>query len=511
LLQHEFLIWWRRTTEKKSTLVLWGIVGLIVLLLLGMTASLVFLLRLLISRSGAPITATGISDSAIVITGGIWLFLFCVSLPGAISKSALQLFDRGDMDLLLSSPISPKVVLASHLLQTALGIFVGYCLYLVPVSYVAIAFGYPQLLGIYPSFIGLSLSVSSVGILLTLWLVRRLGVKRMQTTIQVATILLSGSLYLVSQLPTMLGTNTWGVAGSQQVFQQLFGATGLLRAKSWIWFPARAAFMDIPSVVLTLLVSGGMAWFTVELMHQTFLTGTQQVTTLKSSRRIASSTHHFASNSTLIVLLKEWRTIARSPALLTTIANQLFALAPSLILFHRMLAGNITTLAAIFIPALGGALVLSLTQICVSAEESPSLLRSSPINQVVLCRLKLLAALIPVWLLALPGFLLLFFRGEGWLLVLIPFLGATLCSAILGLWSYSPTPMNKIFEWRRHGQQRSVFLSLIQSFQGLAWAPFGFLLSKGWWLGCLFCLIGISVLMSIAYLRSRQLGTLLGF
>jgi hypothetical protein len=122
-----------------------------------------------------------------------------------------------------------------------------------------------------------------------------------------------------------------------------------------------------------------------------------------------------------------------------------------------------------------------------------------------------MAVLTPIWGLAAPVFLLLMFKDGQWPLALIPFLGVTICSAILGLWSYSPTPINKIFEMRQHSQSGSLLLACIQPIQLLVCTAVGFLLGQGLWLGSLFCLVIVGVLMTIAYVRSRVLGTLLGF
>jgi ABC-2 type transport system permease protein len=510
LLHHEFRIWWRRMTENKSTVTLWSIVGGLALLMLGCTASLLFAFRLFASRSHMTLTATGISDTAIWIAVGVWIFSFVMTLPSVISQSALILFDRGDFDLLLSSPISTKVVLASRLLQLALGVFVGGCIWAVPMTLVAVPLGYLQLLGVYPSLIGLSLSVASIAILLTLWLVQWLGVQRTKTVIQTATVLSSGVLYLSFQTPNLLRGTPWQSVSSQPLWHSWFSANGLFSAKSWIWFPARAALGDVPAIILTLVVSGSLAWFTVKQMHLAFLNGTQQTPIAKSSQGSATSVSPFTGNLTLIVLLKEWRTIARNPVFLTRVAYQVFMLVPLLVMLNRWI-GNMTTVVAVLAPIIGGGLVMTLTQVCVSAEEGPSLLRSSPIEPIMMCRLKLMAVLTPIWGLAAPVFLLLMFKDGQWLLALIPFLGVTICSAILGLWSYSPTPINKIFEMRQHSQSGSLLLACIQPIQLLVCTAVGFLLGQGLWLGSLFCLVIVGVLMTIAYVRSRVLGTLLGF
>jgi ABC-2 type transport system permease protein len=152
-----------------------------------------------------------------------------------------------------------------------------------------------------------------------------------------------------------------------------------------------------------------------------------------------------------------------------------------------------------------------LVNIAVIAEESPTLLRSAPMQSTQLLLYKVLAALLPIWLLAVPCFVWLMWRGEAWFVPLMVFWAATICDAVLTIWSIFPTPANRVFERREETKRRSWIIAMLFGMQVYLWPALGYLATQGEWLGSLACLVAISLILGLAYWRSRQLGTTLGF
>jgi ABC-2 type transport system permease protein len=505
LLRHELRLWWRETISSRATLIwllIFGLLGLLFLLPFGILLSMV---RSSISFDDLPATALWIAVAA-------WFLGFVYTFTQAMGQSVIALFDRGDLDLLVASPVSSKVIFASRLLAVALQCFISCCLLVVPFSVIGLLIGIPQLLGIYPALISLCLLSASIAMLLTLWLVRLLGAKRARTAAQILSALLTGLFFIGFQLPNLLrGTNV----SSTPIWQELqiwFSNNVFFGAESWIWFPARAIFFDPLSVLVTLSLSGGLAWLTVETLHRTFISGTQQSVTQKRRRAIRDT--QFTEGLNRIVLLKEWRIIWRNPFLISSTLLQVLFLIPALIIVLRgdssqMIAG-FSGFVATASTLLGESLASTLTRICVSGEEAPDLLKAAPIGGAKLRRLKLLASLIPVWSLLSPLFLVLLVRREPWVPALVVFLGATTCAAILRLWNSSPIPLTDLFK-RRQNVQGDVVLGLLETMSLMAWVVLSLQVSQASWAWALFSLIVIVVLVAIAYWRSRQLGTSLGF
>jgi ABC-2 type transport system permease protein len=495
LLSHELRLWWREISVKRT--------GIFVTIALGLLFGGLFL-WLWSTLAGVRIHTN--FDSYLWMAVFLWLFGFFYSFTQGMGHSLVALFERGDSDLLLGSPIPAQVIFASRLLSVALKIFLSASVFVVPVTLIAVLIGIPQLLGLYPTLIGLSLIGASLTMLVILGLVRRFGARQARTLTQILTTFFSALLFLTFQLPNLLqGTKT---TQNWQRFQVWFQQGSPLGADSPVWFPARAIFFDPTAVLLTLLVSGGFAWMTVVIGNRAFLAGTQQSLTRKHSAPKKSTS--FNSGINRIVLLKEWRIIWRNPYLISRIFLQILFLIPALVIILRggRRIADLPTFVIMVSVAVGGILTLSLTRICVSGEESPDLLKSAPIDGSVFRRLKILAVLIPVWLLFSPLFIILVVKGEAWLIPLMIFLASTTCAAILRLWNSRPIPLTSIFK-RQSNAQGDLLLNTIELASLWTWGWLGVSLHQG--NAVLIPLVVICLGLAIAYTRSRQLGSNLGF
>jgi ABC-2 type transport system permease protein len=507
LLRHELRLWWRDLTSRP------GVVGWAIAIGI-LFAGLFFLLWVVLSSLRELMPLTVLSQVGFWFAAGLWVVGFCYAFIQSIKQSIIALFDRGDLDLLISSPVSSKVIFASRLLGVALAAFLNYCPIVVPASLLAVALGFPQLLGIYPALAGLTLYAASLAMLLTVWLVRRLGARQARTFVQVIAVFLTGILFLGTQLPNLLaGTSVDHARTTGELLQSWFGSDSFVGENSPIWFPARAIFFDLGSVLLTLLTSGGLAWLTVETLHHSFIVGTQQSVTLKQKSRTAQETR-FARRFESTVLLKEWRIICRNPYLISSTFLQILFLIPALIILLRGNTGgsiaNVTSFVTLVSIVVGESLTQTLVRICLSGEEAPDLLKSSPVKGAELRRLKLLAALIPVWVLLSPLFIILIIKGESWFLSLIAFLAATTCAAVLRLWNSQPIPLSDLFK-RRQNLQGDLVLGILEAISLFMWACLGLVLSQGAIVFSLMLLLVIALTVAIAYWRSQQLGTSLGF
>jgi ABC-2 type transport system permease protein len=488
------------------------IVWSIVLSLLCTLIFAAFWLALSGIRSAIP--AGMLSDMTLWIAIVVWLIGFFYAFIEAMRQSVIVLFDRGDLDLLVASPVPSKVIFASRLLSVALKIFLSFGSILIPITLFAVP-AFPQLFGIYPALVGLSLSTSSLAMLLTLWLVRLLGAKRARTLTQVFTALLTAILFLGFQLPNLLRGNEAKSAPIWSQLQTWLTEDSPFTVDSWVWFPARAIFLDPISVVLTLGVSCGLAWFAVETLHHSFISGSQQSVTDKKRLSSTRKTAQFADRLSHILLFKEWRIIRRNPYLISATFMQILFLIPALIIVLRgsrsgQAIASFSTFVTVASIVIGGSLASTMTQICVAGEEAPDLLKSAPIDRGKLRQLKLLAALIPVWLLLSPLFGVLLWRGEQWFIPLIVFLSATACAALLRLWNARPIALSDIAK-RRQDAQGDPLVGMLEVISIFLWGCVGFTANQGQMLLTLIALIIIGLLVAIAYWRSRAIGTSLGF
>ncbi len=502
IVRHELRLWWRDITVRPVTIFILGIFAILVLSWVWFK----------LANLRDALAFHTIPDSAFWIAVVGWLFGFYYGFIQAMKSSLIMLFERGDLDLLVSSPISSKVIFASRVLAIALTTFFSCCLFVVPLSLIAVLLGVPQLLGLYPTLISLSLGGTSLAMLFVLVLVRVVGAKRARTVAQVITALFPIILYLSSQLPNFL-KDSGGNTESIWFRLEQFLASGFLSASSWVWFPARAIFFDPVSVVLVLLISSGLTWLTVEILHSSFIAGTQQEQTSQHRQRRPIGATRFVGGFYRVALFKEWRVMWRNPYLISRIFLQVFFLTfPFLSVLRQHHANGVDffTFAWPMSLVFGQALTSTLTQICVSGEEAPDLLKASPVDSRKLRQLKLLAALIPIWLFISPLFIVLLVNGKPWFMPIVVLSAATTCAATLSLWNSRPAKLTELFR-RRQNSQVDIFLKLLEIISWLSWGWLGFSLQQGELNTVLMLLLVIGLVVALAYGRSRQLGTSLGF
>jgi ABC-2 type transport system permease protein len=390
LVRHEIRLAWRGVGGKRA----WLLLSLLGLLAVAAHVGAWFLVRHW-PTGALPPAATYILGAA------VWI---CISLMLAqgILGSVTALFDRGDLDLLLSSPIPTRSVFMARALGIAFNAVVLYLGLLAPIADVGLFAGHPALLAIYPTMIGLALLVAALGIAVTLLLVRLIGARRARTAAQLLGTLVGAALFLCSQGPNMLGP----AAARAVTLRVLHWAEpgGPLALDSLVWLPARA-MQGEPLPLLAVFATGTVAlWGVVGLAQGRFLAGTQESVDGSARRGQAApraGSVRFRVGLWQTVLVKEWRLILRDTQLISQTLMQMLYLLPMMFL---MLRGENRSLA-LTVPAvvfLASSLVGSLAWITVAAEDAPELLGSSPNSMTQVRVLKVLAALLPVWLLVSP-------------------------------------------------------------------------------------------------------------
>lgn len=512
LLKNELRLWWRKVTGAKGfwvwTIVL-GLLGVSLLsfLWLGLSA---------LRAETASLAPADIPDAAVWVAIALCFLTFLFAFNQAVSESVIVLFERGDLDLLLSSPVSSRAIFAVRLLSVALTVFLGFCLFAVPASLLAILLGLPRLLGIYLALAAICLIATSAGMLVTLSLVRLIGAKRARTWVQILNLITTLIVLLGFQLPNFLQTSSFNASGLLGTLQSWTSSNrplaSLIGVDSGLWFLARTLWLEPLPAITTVLVSSAIAIATVRTLSQSFIQGTQQSTTRKHRARSGVGTD-LKDGFNRIILTKEWRMMRRSPYLISQVAIQILLVLPlTWVILQGGNSGNfsIDRVASFAPPFLGGQLAYAFTYVCLSGEEAADLLKSSPIKSSLLRRRKQLAALAPVWLLLSPIFGLLAWQGHVWLPGLIATIGATVSASFLRLWNSRPVARKEMFRQRQLGKT-DIFLGLLESGSTWTWAGLGAALYSGSSALALVLIGAIATVILLGYWRGRQLGSFLHY
>jgi ABC-2 type transport system permease protein len=365
-----------------------------------------------------------------LVTGNAALLVILTFMTTQSLMNALRtLFEKTDLDLLLSSPLPEGRVLAAKMLGIAASAAATYCLLLLPLALPVALLGHPRLLAVVPVVAALAMLSASIGLALAIVLVRSIGARGARSVGQIVAAATGGAIYLVSQLSGQyrpgrgrvavmadwLRTHGWGVSG-------------------WSAVPARGLFGEFVPLLLLVGVSGALFALTSWLFRTRFLASVQSAGD-RSGRRTAAGRRGpvFRGGLARTVVAKEIRLLLREPEILFLVLLRLIYLVPLLLLGSKHSGG--TLLAAPVLAAVGvvaaGQLCGSISWLTISAEDAPDLLAVSPVDPGRLKRMKLLAALATVAPIAAIMPIVLLFRA-GLLAALVTYAGTLVAGAGAG-------------------------------------------------------------------------------
>lgn len=407
--------------------------------------------------------------------GLVFWFGLMMMLSASIVMAVRVLYDRGDLDLLLSSPLSTRTVFAVRGLGIALQAAVLPAFIVLPLAHMGIVHGQWGLLAAYPVLFCLGLWVASLALALTLLLVRLLGVRRARIVAQIIGAVAGALLFFVSQVHNLVPDSM-----SQSM-------TAWLRAMAdyggWspLWWPIRALFGD--PVPLFVIVLGGAVNFllVVNVAHGIFLSGTQEAMTASSGIRSDNRAYpiRFRNGLNGIVIRKELLLIARDPNLIAQTLLQILYLVPLIFIAFRH--GDSGHALAPAIIVVGTALASSLSFITVGGEEASDLIDTAPVARERIRWLKVAAAILPIYCIAMP--MEVFYLVTSWresMAFVFGLSGALVSVAVVQVWCGKPTGNRDI----RQRAKASPLLNFLEIIGAGGWAGAAYGLLEGfWWAG----------------------------
>lgn len=422
----------------------------------------------------APTLDGPVQPLVLLLVTAILVCLFTLMLSAGLKSSVEALFDRGDLDLLLSSPLPSLSIFTVRLLGLVASIALCYLFFLAPFAHAGLILGQFRWLAIYPTVLGLATLAATMGILLTLGLVRLIGARRTRVVAQVLGALAGALMFLMSQVFNM-GAHD-GRAPMTAWLAKWFHAIGTSPMDGAYWLPAKAALGE-PGPLLAMCALGlGAFAFTVRFTHRFFVNGLQQAA--GASRTAAppkgGMRFRFGRGLAAVVVLKEWRLIARDPHLISQTLLQLLYLLPIFLLTFSKPDVRLAGIAA-GMTVLSASLTSSLTWIIVQAEDTPDLLLVSPANPLLVRIAKLAAAVMPTLLLmAIPLLWLVAHQPLAGLLTCYTLVGAVIGAALITMWTGRPAN-RKMFATRAGKNFMGTVLDVLNT---LGWAGLAFLLQE---------------------------------
>ncbi|MEZ5959705.1 MAG: hypothetical protein R3C30_04660 [Hyphomonadaceae bacterium] len=415
------------------------------------------------------------------IVSGVLAILFSLMLSQALMLITESLYQRGDLDLLLSSPVPLWRVILVRMSAIAINVGLFYLILVAAVCVWLPHFGGWAWLGFAPAILLLTLFATAAALILARILFALIGPKNTRIAAQILGSLIGAAFFIATQVPRFTEDESRSQA-MMDVFNAVVPVAG--NPSSVLSLPARAAFglnfdLAIWAAVSLAAFLAAVAWYATGFARDAAaIAGLGQ-----RRKRNTRAVRAMRSGAGATLVFKEWRLLRRDPLLLSQILLPLLYFFPLFFVFgSRVGDSGLTGMSAAgFASAfvlLATSFAASLAWLTVSAEDAPDLLASAPVARDQIDNAKAFAAAVPsILLLFLPVVGAAFFASpmvSFWLL--LGGSAAIVSACLIAIWHQTPGS-RKEFRRRTRG---SLMLNFGRAFVSLGWIGATFLAVAGW-------------------------------
>lgn len=326
------------------------------------------------------------SGIAVNVENLTWLSLggltfFTVMLSQAMESVTRAYYARADLDLILSSPASPRRLFAVR--TSAIVLTTGSLAFFIagPAINVLAVMDGPQWLAAYLVLGALSALATALAIGFTAGLFRLFGARRTRIISQIAAAIVGAGFIIGLQVAGILA---YGSLSRFSVLQSdwLVGLTPAI--DNLLWLPARAAMGQPIALLLTIAAGIGAMVVAIAVTSSSFARHAIAAAGVsfapQASGRENSSFHITSQRQTLRG--KEWKLLLRDPWLLSQSLMQiLYLVPPALMLWINF--GQGSTIYIVIVPVLvmaSGQLAGGLAWLAISGEDAHDLVTSAPVR-----------------------------------------------------------------------------------------------------------------------------------
>jgi ABC-2 type transport system permease protein len=444
-MHHEFRLYWRGMSHGLSGNM--AVIFLLVVLHL-VAIPVAFGIR------HSPALPQRVLAMTLTIAGG---FVLLLMISRGLIIAVQALYARGDMDLMLSSPLAPRSIITVRASFIAASVTLECGALLWPFANVFVLFGMFAWLKAYVLLPALGLLATSISLVLALLLFYLFGARRTRIIAQVMSALIAVGFMLLVQLPNLMAKSAGRVPG----FGTRLLTTHALSLESALWTPALAVMEGfVPTLALATVCAAIFALTTRQLAGSFIRASIASASiSLGKRARTSSAALRFSGNTHVILIRKELRLIARDPWLLTQLLQQSAYFLPLGVVLWRQSSRGLPIVWGLVI-LLAGSTAGALAWLAVAAEDVPELVAAAPIAADEIVRVKLEAALLPILpLVLLP--LLALWQSHGWFRfsVAVCALGSAVSCALLNVRD-RPPGKRRDFRVRHKGSPGQGFVEL---------------------------------------------------
>ena len=397
------------------------------------------------------------------------LFVLPWLMAQALTNATRALYSRGDLDLLLASPISARTVLAARALAIAIEAVTSVGIFLFPIANMNAALGDWHWLAIYPALAASGLFATGIGLAVVVALFALVGPRRTRFVSQIVATFIASAFVLGAQIVNVLPE-----AMHEEVVYAINNPQmgSLLDRSGLLWLPVRAAmgegaalFQWTMTATIVFLVSaiGLGPYFTASALRSA------GVAAATGKQRFSSKTVRFRAGVGASLRRKEWLLLRRDPFLASQLMLQIIYTLPISVVVWRSQGpgGSLALAISPCIVVVAAQVSASLAWLAVSSEDAPDFIASAPVSRAQVERRKLEAIFAPLVLfLAIPCLMLAWAEPASALKTMIFALAAAASTALLNMWR--PHPGRRTDVMRRH--QQSKIVGLMEHMLSLCWA-----------------------------------------
>jgi ABC-2 type transport system permease protein len=404
----------------------------------------------------------------VVIIDLVIALILSLMLSQTVVSAVDAFYQRGDLDLLLSSPLSPTRILVVRALAIAVNPIMVFAGLATPFLLPAAVLGHPELLLAYGVIVAISLTATAAGLALAIVLFRLIGPRKTRTVAQILAALVGAIFVIAAQVPNIMAGDDREAFWTERIYE-ILNVDTLPAILQW---PAEAVLgRPLPLIVI---LGGSIVLFTLVALwvgrHFASDAAAANSAAPAVRKRPAKTTARFGSGVIRATVVKEARLLLRDPGLISQVLLRviyLFPLAVFIFTTGETLDGFGGVMAAGSMTLLAGQLAGSIAWITLSAEDSPELLASAPVPIRRFWNAKLVVTLLPSAILVVPvAIALAVFAPIPGLLGLLGGAAAAVSAALINLWLQKQT---KRAEFRKSWSS-SFAASILELATSAGWA-----------------------------------------
>jgi ABC-2 type transport system permease protein len=319
--------------------------------------------------------------ATLIVVTGIILLSLSPLMSQAMELVTRVFYSRSDLDLILTSPVSPRKIFSVRIGRIAAEVALFAMLLATPFIDMLVVLGGARWLGTYAVVAAMGAVSAAFAVALTVALFRVIGPKRTRLIAQIVAAVIGAAFVIGLQIAAILSYGTVSLSPLQSAWL----VAHVPDAGSPMWWPARAVLGDPAVLLLVVTISLALLGAVIFIFaprfgdHVLAAASVSQATVLQ--RRWSKS---FRGRSVSRVLRqKEWTLLARDPWLLSqTLMQMLYLLPPAVFLWHSFHTRT-TDAYILLVPMMvmaAGHLGGNLAWLSISGEDAPDLIATAPIS-----------------------------------------------------------------------------------------------------------------------------------